>query len=252
MSNRPHAPPAHVIGQDGRETDLLHWMYARSDIKQLRGNPQKVIAAIDEYHTKHNQLMNIGAVKGAAISDLIAQRKPSIMFELGGYVGYSAVLFGNSLKAHGGRFVSIEKNPEMAAVANQLVDLAGLRENVRILVGSSNEVLEELVREKKELKEVEMMFIDHWQRLYLPDLWLLEELGVLVPGKTMLIADNVIMPGAPDYLQWVKASPEEKKKLLSKLNVGSHHPNPDLVFETVVPEYDTDFGKDGLAITKVL
>lgn len=218
-------------------------MYGRSDIKQIRGNPDKVISAIDEYHEKHNKLMNVGDVKGPTIIKLITERKPSTMIELGGYVGYSAILFGNALKSHGGRLISIEKNPEMAAVANQLVELAGLRGNVQIIVGASDEVLQELVREKREIKEVELMFIDHWQRLYLPDLWLLEEMGVLIPGKTVLVADNVIMPGAPDYVQWVKASPAEKKKLLEKLDVGSRHPNPDLVFETVIPEFDTDFGK---------
>lgn len=218
-------------------------MFARSDIKQLRGDPQKVIAAIDEYHDKHNQLMNVGDVKGPTILNIIAERKPSVMFELGGYVGYSAILFGDALKSHGGKLISIEKNPEMAAVANQLVELAGLRDNVQILVGASDEVLQELVLEKKEVKEIELIFIDHWQKLYLSDLWLLEELGVLVPGKTMLVADNVIMPGAPDYVEWVKATPAEKKKLLEKLDVGSRRPNPDLVFGTVIPEFDTDFGK---------
>ncbi|CAI7660224.1 hypothetical protein N7533_001071 [Penicillium manginii] len=252
MSNRPHAPPPHFIALDGREVDLLHWMYARSDIKQIHGNPEKVIAAIEEYHTKHNKLMNVGDVKGPTILEIIAQREPSLMIELGGYVGYSAVLFGSALKAHGGKLLSIEINPEMAAVANQLVELAGLRDNVHIMVGASHEVLEELVREKKELKEVELIFLDHWQKLYLPDLWLLEELGVLIPGKSMLVADNVIMPGAPDYLEWVKATPEEKKKLLENADVGIRRPKPELIYETVVPEFDTDFGKDGLAITKVL
>lgn len=187
--------------------------------------------------------MNIGDKKGPTILDIIAQRKPSLMIELGGYVGYSAILFGSALKAHGGKLLSIEVNPEMAAVANQLVELAGLRENVQIMVGASNEVLEELVRETKQLKEVELIFLDHWQKLYLPDLWLLEDLGVLVPGKTVLVADNVIMPGAPDYLEWVKATPEEKKSLLEKVDIGTLRPRPELMYETVVPEFDTDFGK---------
>ncbi|OQE29977.1 hypothetical protein PENSTE_c002G01679 [Penicillium steckii] len=251
MSNRPHAPPATKWCLDGREVDLLHWIHARPDIKQLRGNPQKVIAAIDEYHNKHNQLINVGNKKGPTIIDLIAQRKPSLMIELGAYVGYSALLFGNALKSHGGKLISIELNPEVAAVAGHLVNLAGLRDNVEIIVGASTEVLQDLVREK-EVQEVEMIFIDHWQKLYCQDLWLLEELNVLVPGKTMLIADNVIMPGAPDYLQWVMASSAEKKKLVESLDVGSRCPNPDLKYETVVPEFDTDFGKDGLAITQVV
>ncbi|KAJ5197933.1 uncharacterized protein N7498_007050 [Penicillium cinerascens] len=258
MSNRPNAPPAHTLGPkalalDGREVDLLHYIHNRPDIKQLRGNPQKVIAAIDDYHSEFNILMNVGAVKGAFVTDLIAERKPSVMIELGGYVGYSAILFGDAIRANGGKqFLSIEKNPEVAAVANQLVDLAGLRDTVRILVGPSDEVLRELVRDRKEITQVEMIFIDHWQKLYRPDLWLLEELDVLIPGTSVLLADNVIMPGAPEYLEWVQATTGQKRELVKKLDVGSLTPNPNLVYETTVSEFDTTFGKDGVAVTRVM
>lgn len=263
MSNRPHAPLAHVLGQvsrghrydfvhsnneqDGREVDLLHYIYGRPDIKQLRGNPQRVLSAIDDYHSQHNKLMNIGPVKGRHITELIAMHKPSVMIELGGYVGYSAIMFGQAVRNHGGKqYISIEKNPEMAAVANQLVELAGLRDIVKILVGSSNEVLVELVHDQKKIGHIEVVFIDHWQALYRPDLWLLEELGVPKPGVSILVADNVIMPGAPEYLEWVKATPEQKRELIKKLDVGSLAPNPNLEYETVVAEFDTDFGKVGL------
>ena len=216
--------------------------------------------------------MNVGAAKGAFVTNLIAERKPSVMIELGGYVGYSAILFGDAIRANGGKqFLSIEKNPEVAAVANQLVDLAGLRDTVRILVGASDEVLLELVRDHKEITQVEMIFIDHWQKLYRPDLWLLEELDVLIPGTSLLLADNVIMPGAPEYLEWVQATTGQKRELVKKLDVGSLTPNPNLVYETTVSEFDTAFGKvclispvvplnevliygnqDGVAVTRVM
>ena len=230
--------------QDGREVDLLHYIFSRPDIKQLRGSPEKILAAIDHYHHQFNVLMNIGSTKGKFITELIAERKPSVMIELGGYVGYSAIRFGNDVRSNGGKaYLSIEKNPEMAAVATILVDLAGLGDFVRINVGSSDEVLKEMVIETKILSDVELMFIDHWQRLYLPDLWLLEELDVLKPGKSMLVADNVIMPGAPDYLEWVQATPEKKKELMQQADVGARRPNPGLLYETTVSEFDTDFGK---------
>jgi catechol O-methyltransferase len=187
--------------------------------------------------------MNVGMVKGEFIVDLIAERKPSMMIELGGYVGYSAVLFGDAIRKNGGKqFLSIEKNPEMAAIANQLVELAGLRDYVRIIVGASNEVLRELVTETKEIDTIELIFIDHWQDLYRPDLWLLEELNVLKPGRSLLLADNVIMPGAPEYLEWIQATPQEKEDILSKSDVGSLKPNPSLVYDSRVQEFDTKFG----------
>jgi catechol O-methyltransferase len=132
---------------------------------------------------------------------------------------------------------------EMAAVASQLVELAGLRDIVRILIGSSDELLVELVRGQKEIDQIEMLFLDHWQELYLPDLWLLEEMGVLAQDKSLLVADNVIMPGAPKYLDWVKASPAQKREMVEKLNSGSLKPNPNLIYETEVPVFESDWGK---------
>ncbi|KAJ5894790.1 hypothetical protein N7495_006481 [Penicillium taxi] len=257
MANRPNAPPAHQIGLDGRETDLLHWIYQRSDIKQLHGNPTAILKAIDEYNTSQNLLINVGAAKGAVITDLVTSRKPSLMIELGAYVGYSGILFGNALKSHGGKLISIEMNPELAAVSNQLLELAGLRDTVRVIVGSSANVLVDLVREKKEFSEVDFVFVDHWQDAYLPDMWLLEELSVLVPGKSVVVADNVIFPGAPAYLEWVQANSEKRKELLKKADVGSLVPNPDLTFETIVHEFQLNMGeahsfKDGVSVTKIL
>ncbi|KAJ5153325.1 uncharacterized protein N7482_009803 [Penicillium canariense] len=250
---KPHAPEPRSYCLDGREVDLLHYIYGRPDIKELRNNPQKVLAAIDEYHTNHNMLMNIGGVKGAYITGLISEHKPSTMVELGGYIGYSAILFGDAIRANGGKkFLSLEKNPEMAAVSSQLIDLAGLRDVVRVLVGSSDKLLVELVRERKEIDQIEMLFLDHWQELYLPDLWLLEDMGVLAQDKSLLVADNVIMPGAPRYLEWVKATPAQKRAIVKKLNVHPLKPNPNLVYDTHVPQFQTDWGKDGLAITKIV
>ncbi|KAJ6116364.1 hypothetical protein N7512_006089 [Penicillium capsulatum] len=230
---KPNSPPSMKFALDGREVDLLHWIYTRPDIKEISGNPAKVLAAIDEYSNAFSVLMNIGSAKGAHITSVIDQHKPSVFLELGVY------------------YIGIEKNPEMAAVANQLVDLAGLRGFVQIIVGPSDEVLRELIRERNEITQVDMLMFDHWQELYRPDVWLLEELGVLVPGVTVLLADNIIMPGAPDYREWMEATPEKKRKLLKSLDVGSLRPNPDVVYETTVPEFNTVFGKDAVAISLV-
>lgn len=165
-----------------------------------------------------------------------------MMIELGGYIGYSAILFGDTVRAHGGKqCLSIEQNPEVAAVANQLVDLAGLRDHVRIIVGSSNEVLMERARSWQEIRHIEMI-IDHEKESYLSDLWLLEELMVMTTGNPTVVADNVIYPGAPEYMEWVQASPEQKREIMERSDIGTLMPNPDLVYETTVTEFKTDFG----------
>ncbi|KAE9370275.1 S-adenosyl-L-methionine-dependent methyltransferase [Stipitochalara longipes BDJ] len=269
-----HAPPARRNAGDGREVDLLHYIFSRSDLAELRGQPNKVLAAIDEYVENHNRLMNIGPYKGAFISKIIAERKPSVMIELGGYVGYSAVLFGDAVRANGGKqYISLEINPENAAVANMIVELAGLREFVRIIVGSSSESLIRLIKVDKYISHIELLFIDHWKDLYLSDLLLLEELNVLKPGVSVLAADNVIMPGAPEYLEYVRASPAQKREMAEKRELtlsksGADNSltkekaidpnlvvgNPNLVYESSIEMFEWDSGrrKDGVEVTKVI
>jgi catechol O-methyltransferase len=43
------------------------------------------------------------------------------------------------------------------------------------------------------------VFIDHAQHMFLPDLKLMEQHSLIASG-TVLVTDNVIYPGAPDYL----------------------------------------------------
>ena len=195
---------------DGREIDLLHFVYEHSSIAEIRGSPEKVLAAIDEYGRTKKYLMNIGDDKGRIVCDLIRECKPQVIVELGGYVGYSALLFGDTLRRVGGkRYFSLERNPEFAAVIMALVDLAGLSEVVKVVVGSSAESIERLYTEGA-LQCIDLMFLDHYKPAYTSDLKLCESLGLVKPG-TILAADNVIKPGNPPYLEYVRSSVEQKK-----------------------------------------
>lgn len=245
------------VNQDGRETDLLHYVFSRPDLEEMRGSPSKVLQAIDDYSEQYNYLMNIGSTKGEYICSLIAENKPSTMIELGGYVGYSAILFADTVRANGGKqYLSLEVNPEMAAISNILVDLAGLREFVRIMIGPSDQSLLRLIKDEKKISTAELVFIDHWQELYLPDLRLLEELNVLKPGASTLIADNMRLSGSEDYQEWLRATPVQKREInkkriqssegnklkRKKSNAALSHKillgNPNLVYQTSTKMFD--------------
>jgi len=215
-----------VYFDDGREIELLHFVYGRPNIDELRGNPQKVLAAIDEYGRAKKYLMNVGEDKGRIVSDLIAKEKPETMVELGGYVGYSAVLFGDAFRKAGGKqYFSLERNPEFGAVISSLVDLAGLSDIVKVIIGPSDSSLRRLHREKL-LSKIDLMFLDHYKPAYLYDTKLSEELGLIQLG-TVLAADNVIKPGNPPYLEYVRASVEDKKAALR----DKTRAKPDLEFD---------------------
>jgi hypothetical protein len=68
-----------VFFDDGREIELLHFIYAKPNISEIRGSPERVLAAIDEYARTKRFLMNVGEDKGRIVCDLIAETKPKVM-----------------------------------------------------------------------------------------------------------------------------------------------------------------------------
>ncbi|KAF4498912.1 catechol O-methyltransferase [Fusarium agapanthi] len=195
---------------DGREIELLHYIYGRSDIDELRGSPERVLQAIDEFGRTKKYLMNVGEDKGKILTDLIAEVKPKVMVELGGYVGYSTLLFANAVRKSGGtHYFSLERNPEFAAVITSLLDLSGLRDIARVMVGPSDAGLARL-HANGTISKIDLMFLDHYKPAYTSDLKLCERLGLVGPGS-VLAADNVIKPGNPPYLAYVRSSVAEKR-----------------------------------------
>lgn len=137
--------------------------------------------------------------------------------ELGGYVGYSSILFASALREAGGtRYFSLERNPEFAAVITSLVDLAGLSSIVKVIVGPSDASLKRLYSSGV-LSRIDLLFLDHYKPAYTPDLKLCEELGLIDLGS-VLAADNVVKPGNPPYLEYVRMSTTQKKAAVQGLD----------------------------------
>ncbi|KAF0330127.1 putative catechol O-methyltransferase 2 [Colletotrichum sp. SAR11_59] len=207
---KAYAVQEEVFFDDGREIELLHFVYAQPDIDEIRGSSERVLAAIDDFGRKKKYLMNVGEDKGKIVTDLIAEVKPKVMVELGGYVGYSCILFGAAVRKAGGqRYYSLERNPEFAAVIMSLVDLAGLSDIVKVVVGPSDASIQRL-HAAGDLPRIDLMFLDHYKPAYTTDLKLCEQLGIVAPGS-VLAADNVIKPGNPPYLEYVRSSVAEKR-----------------------------------------
>ena len=64
---------------DGREVELLHFVYTHPNIEKIRDSPRDVIAAIDEFGRTKKYLMNVGEDKGKIVTDLIAEVQPKTM-----------------------------------------------------------------------------------------------------------------------------------------------------------------------------
>ncbi|RAK88663.1 hypothetical protein BO79DRAFT_287674 [Aspergillus costaricaensis CBS 115574] len=187
---------------DGRERGLLTHLLNHPELDKLRNRPTAILSEIDRWAAEHNYcMMTIGTERSKPIVDLIHECEPQIMAELGGYIGYSAILFGNEVRRAGGtQYLSLESNTQYASIAKELVQLAGLGDFVRILVGPSSESLVRL--SEAGYKKVDILFMDHAERLYLSDLKLAEELR-LVESGAFVVADNVESYLAKEYVRWV-------------------------------------------------
>lgn len=76
---KAYAEQEDVFFDDGREIELLHFIYDLPDIESIRGSPQKVLDAIDLYGRTKKYLMNVGEDKGTIVADLIKEVKPETM-----------------------------------------------------------------------------------------------------------------------------------------------------------------------------
>lgn len=191
--------------------------------------------------------MNVGQQKGTIITEIIATERPSSILEIGGYVGYSAIMFGSAMRKSGvpaPRYVSLEMNPKFASVARALVEIAGLSDFVEILEGPCRESLRRLAagasNQRTSLNKWDMLFLDHSKISYLNDLKLAEELGVVAPGS-IVIADDMKRPGNPMYSDYVRADTATKVKAYAPFagclsDGGISLGNPYLIYETTLLE----------------
>ncbi|PYH95244.1 O-methyltransferase, partial [Aspergillus ellipticus CBS 707.79] len=195
---------------NGRESALLTFIQTHATHATMQNNPAAILAAIDEFGRERDFLMNFGTHKGAIVTKLITDRATRIMVELGGYVGYSAILFGSALQRAGGqKYISLELNPHFADIARSLIHLARLQDVVEVMVGGCRDSLRRLREGYLDGTGVDMFFFDHAKVAYVDDLKLCEELGLVRPGTTVL-ADNVVVPGTPKYLAYVRRRTGEK------------------------------------------
>ncbi|XP_075072809.1 catechol O-methyltransferase-like isoform X2 [Mixophyes fleayi] len=169
----------------------------------VRGDPQSVVNHIDQYCSQKEWAMNVGDQKGLILDNIVKETNPSVSLEMGTYCGYSAVRIGRLLKPDA-RFFTVEFNPVYAAVAKQMIEFAGLKDKVQILEGSTQDIIPQF-KKKYEVDTLDFVFVDHWKDRYKSDTQLLEKCNLLKKGSVIL-ADNIICPGAPDFLEHVRTS----------------------------------------------
>jgi catechol O-methyltransferase len=188
---------------DGREEALAQRVLADA----RPGDVEDAIRVVDEFAYGESYLINVGDEKGALLDAAIERAQPRLLLELGTYCGYSALRTAHKMPADA-HLVSIEYVEANAEIARRILDHAGVGDRVTIVVGSLGDDGTTAATLEREYGfgpgTLDFAFFDHDGDLYLPDLDRIVERGWLHPGS-VVVADNVKFPGAPDYREHMTA-----------------------------------------------
>ena len=133
--------------------------------------------------------INVAPNQGKFLQLLARIRGARRILEIGTLGRYSSIWLARGLQP-GGSMVTLEANPDYAAVATRNIAFAGLSETVSVIVGPAVNTLAHLIDDKAE--PFDMVFIDADKKTY-PD-YLQLSLELCAPGA-IIIGDNVIRKG---------------------------------------------------------
>uniref|UniRef100_A0A9L0RLJ0 catechol O-methyltransferase n=1 Tax=Equus caballus TaxID=9796 RepID=A0A9L0RLJ0_HORSE len=118
-------PIHNLLMGDSKEQRILRHVLQHA----VAGDPQSVLETIDAYCSQKEWAMNVGDKKGQFLDAVVQEQQPSVLLELGAYCGYSTVRMARLLPP-GARLLTIEINPDYAAITQRMLDFAGLQDRV--------------------------------------------------------------------------------------------------------------------------
>ena len=203
----PDAAAFYQLYQYKEPKDILIYI---NDCNIKDGDGPRVAEALETFSIYY-PMYKLSKEKVQILTDEVKTVRPQNILEIGTFFGYSALNMAMNLSP-GASLTCIEANKYNADVARFVLD-KGLgpssksRESVKIVDGISSVVLKSY-ESLLGTKPFDFVFLDHDKDCYLKDLKTLEINGMLAPN-CLIVADNVVFPGAPGYLEYVTESKGE-------------------------------------------
>lgn len=186
---------------DGREAAAVDYVLRNA----RAGDVDDVLATIDRFAYEKSMLINVGDEKGALLDAAVRRADPKLALELGTYCGYGALRIARAAPA--AKVYSVELAEANAVNARRIWAHAGVADRVTCVVGTIGDggrTLEALAGEHGfAAGALDFLFLDHDKDAYLTDLQSILDRGWLHPGS-IVVADNVKMPGAPKYRAYMQ------------------------------------------------
>ncbi len=131
---------------------------------------------------------------------------------------------------------SVEFSADNAALARRVLEHAGLSDRVTVVTGTLGDGGQTLTKLKNAISDgaVDFVFLDHDKDVYLPDLKHLLDADLLHVGS-VVVADNVGFPGAPEYRAYMNEHEGDIWKTVEhKAQIEYQSVIPDVVLESTL------------------
>lgn len=163
------------------------------------GDVDACMVAVEQFAESRSLWLKITAwEKAVVVYEAARLKRPRNVVEIGAYVGYSAMNLARAVRPHGGKVISLEVDPMHVTIVRNMVEFAGVSDTVDVWTGYCYDVIPHLL-EKYGPKSIDMVFMDQKGTRFHTDMGLLKDLGLLSDGA-LILADNVLKPGAPLYI----------------------------------------------------
>lgn len=212
---------------DGREAALADYVVNNA----RKGDLDDVLSTIDTFAYEKSFLISIGDEKGELLEAATRRANPKLCLELGTYVGYSALRIARA--APSAKVFSVEFSAANAELARRVWAHAGVADQICCVIGTIGDggrTLDTLANNGFATGTLDFLFLDHDNSAYSADLLSIVERGWLHPGS-IVVADNVLVPGAPKYRQYMR---EQQGKQFATIEHRTHLEYQDLVPDLVL------------------
>jgi caffeoyl-CoA O-methyltransferase len=153
--------------------------------------PREEVLSHLEKDAEKNHVPIVGPLVGNLLSMLATSIGAKNIIEIGTATGYSGIWLARVAKKNGGKFTTIEADPERRKIATKSFDDAGLSGVVEILGGDAKKIVPDLA--KKSAGKFDIAFIDVGDKKLYVDL--LSDCVDMLRMGGFLLADNVLWDG---------------------------------------------------------
>ena len=171
-------------------------------------NPADAVLREIEEMGKRSFIPSIGPEKGKILAQVVKEKKPKRILEVGALYGYSAILMAKN--APGAEVITVEKSPENARITLNNVKKAGMEDRVKVLNGDGLKILPKLGG------TFDLVFLDANKGEYYAYLKAVEK---RLPKGSVVVADNVgiFKDEMPDFLEYVRENGPYKSRKVETL-----------------------------------